>query len=174
MKYALVGALFATTASLATAADKGVEAQKCSEVYQNSSVVITKAPSKVLEHVATLVAANEQCAGDVVKAAITVTKADDKLVGQIVETAITSAPKQLSKIVAAAVATAPDAKTQIAAVVSNFGQGTAEGDEVNPLDSAGRGSVVVQNSNGGGSVQSQGGVSGSTKNVNSTPDGPTK
>ena len=172
MKYALAGALFATTASFATAAEG---AEKCSEVYKSSSVVITKAPSKVLEHVSTLVAANEACAGDVVKAAIVATTASNELVAQIVETAAAVAPKQLSKIVASAVATAPDASNEIAAVVAKMDKGTAQGTTVDPRDLAGQGEVGVQTGAGAGNLTSQGGGTGAGTGTNptGTPVGPT-
>lgn len=174
MKYALAGALFATSASFASAAETGVEAKKCSAVYQSSSAVITQAPSKVLEHVSTLVAANEACAGDVVKAAIVATSASNELVGQIVETAVAAAPKQISKIVASAVATAPDASSAIAAVVAKMDKGTAQNNKVDPRDLAGRGTVGVHNSNGGGTFQSQGGGSSSSESsLEGTPGGKT-
>lgn len=174
MKYALAGALFATTASFATAAEGSVEAQKCSEIYQSSSAAITKSPAKVLELVSQQVAANEACAGDVVKAAIIVTSASNELVAQIVETAVTAAPKQLSKITAVAVATAPDASAQIAAVVAKMDKGTADSNKVNPLDLAGRGNVGVKNGPGGGSITSPGGGgSPSTEGLQGVSTGPT-
>ena len=129
MKYALVGALFAAAAPFAAAAEKSaVDVKQCSAVYQSASKAIAKDPAKVLELVYNLVAANESCAADVVKAAIKTTKANNELVGQIVETAATVAPKQLSQIVAAATAVAVDASSQIAAVVNkiNAKQGTAQ------------------------------------------------
>lgn len=174
MKYALAGALFATSATFASAAEASVEAKKCSAVYQSSSAAITQSPGKVLEHVSALVAANEACAGDVVKAAIVVTRANNELVGQIVEAAVAAAPKQVSKIVASAVATAPDASAAIAAVVSKMDKGTAQNNKVNPLNLAGFGEVGVQNSNGGGTLQSQGGGGSSSENsLEGTPGGPT-
>lgn len=174
MKYALAGALFATTASFAIAAESAVEAQKCSEIYQSSAAVITQSPAQVLELVSKQVAANESCAGDVVKAAIIVTSASNELVAQIVETAVTAAPKQLSKIVTVAVATAPDASAQIAAVVVKMDKGTANSNKINPLDLAGQGNVGVKNGPGGGPLLSQGGGASSASNLQGTTEGPTK
>lgn len=130
MKYAFVGALFAAAIPFSAAAEKSVaDVKKCSAVYESASKAIAKDPAKVLELVSKLVAANESCAADVVKAAIKTTKANKELVGQIVETAATAAPKQLSQIAAAAMSVAVDSSAQIAAVVNkiNTQQGTAQG-----------------------------------------------
>ena len=129
MKYALVGALFAAAAPFAVAAERSAaDVKKCSAVYQSASKAIAKDPAKVLELVSKLVAANESCAAEVVKAAIVTTKASGELVGQIVETAATVAPKQLSHIAAAAMAVAVDSRVQIATVINkiNAQLGTAQ------------------------------------------------
>jgi len=129
IKYAFVGALFAAAVPFAAAAEKSAaDVKKCSAVYESASKAIAKDPAKVLELVSKLVAANESCAADVVKAAIKTTKANKELVGQIVETAATVAPKQLSQIAAAAMAVAVDSRIQIAAVVNkiNAQQGTSQ------------------------------------------------
>ena len=129
MKYAIVGALFAAAAPFAVAAERSAaDVKKCSAVYQSASKAIAKDPAKVLELVSKLVAANESCAAEVVKAAIVTTKANGELVGQIVETAATVAPKQLSQIAAAAMAVAVDSRVQIGTVVNkiNAQLGTAQ------------------------------------------------
>ena len=136
MKYAFVGAVFAAALPFAVAAEKSAaDVKKCSAVYKSASKAIAKDPVKVLELVSKLVAANESCAADVVKAAIITTKANKELVGQIVETAATAAPKQLSQIAAAATAVAPDTSPQIAAVVNkiNAQVGTLDSTQARPV-----------------------------------------
>ncbi|MFC4993728.1 hypothetical protein [Rubritalea tangerina] len=134
MKYAMLGALVAS-ASMANAQNEA-KAEPCAPISTEVKKSVTQSPEKVLEIVAKMVAANEACAGDVVKAAIQSSKANAELVGQIVETAATAAPKQISKIVAAATAVAPDASKQIAAVANkvNAELGTAQARPVHPLD----------------------------------------
>lgn len=118
IKYAIVGGLFAAVSPAVIAEDT----KKCSAIYQETSQVIAKSPSQVLEIVGKMVAANEACAPEVVKAAIITTKADANLVALIVETAGNAAPKQISSIALAAYASAPDAKEQIVAAVKNVAE----------------------------------------------------
>ena len=157
MKYAFVGALFAAAVPFAAAAEKSAaDLKKCSAVYESASKAIAKDPAKVLELVSKLVAANESCAADVVKAAIITTKANNELVDQIVETAATSAPKQISQIAAAATAVAPDTSPQIAAVVNkiNAQLGTLGSTQpprpVHPLDFPEGTTTAIENSGKGG------------------------
>lgn len=127
MKNALIGALLLAAAPFATAEDAKAHAVKCGEIYKEASVAVAKSPAKVLEIIAKMVAANEACAGSVVKAAIVATNANDELVSQIVEAAVSAAPKQASSIAANATAVAPSASGKIAAVVARVTSGTAQG-----------------------------------------------
>lgn len=121
MKYALVGAVFAL------AAPSMVAAEGCNDVSQKTVAAIAKSPSKVLEVVSKLVASNEGCSCEIVKAAIIATEADKDLVGQIVETAIAAAPKESSLISTCALAVAPDAQSEIVAVVAKLERGAGDG-----------------------------------------------
>lgn len=110
----------------------------CETIFQTTSLEVKQSPETILETVAKQVAANETCAGDVVKAAIIASKADKQLVAQIVETAVTAAPKQLETIAKTAIAFASDVHTEIATVLQRIdsGQGTAQvgGRKVSPID----------------------------------------
>jgi Na+/serine symporter len=111
-KFALVGAVLAVAAPMAAAAD-------CKVISKQVTEAITAKPKLVLVIVAKQIAANEACAGEVVKAAIVITEADKKLVAQIVEQAIEAAPKKISLIANSALAVAPDAYVEIMVVMAN-------------------------------------------------------
>jgi hypothetical protein len=111
-KFALVGAVLAVAAPMAAAAD-------CKVISKQVTEAITAKPKLVLVIVAKQIAANEACAGEVVKAAIVITEADKKLVAQIVEQAIEAAPKKISLIVDSALAVAPDAYAEVMLVMVN-------------------------------------------------------
>ncbi len=83
--------------------------------------------SKVLDIVAANIAANESCACEIVKAAIVASDADKKEVAKIVNTAILEAPSQLRIIAQCAIATAPDAVSNIQAVVEKYDAAGGEG-----------------------------------------------
>ena len=120
LKFALIGALLAVAAPVATAAD-------CHAVSKLAAKEITAKPKHVLTIVAQQVAANEACACEIVKAAIVVTEADKKLVAQIVEQAIEAAPKRVSLITTCALAVAPDAYVEVMAVSAKYSKGAGEG-----------------------------------------------
>lgn len=132
---ALLAALL--TSSTAFAAENAA----CPTVEETAKTEISKAPENVLELVAKLVAQNEACAGEVVKAAIIATDANNELVGQIVEAAATAAPKMASQIASYAFAIAPDAKPAIVAALDKISaeHGTAQlgGKKVSPIEFAG-------------------------------------
>ncbi|MFT5632825.1 MAG: hypothetical protein ACI9SQ_000532 [Rubritalea sp.] len=111
-KFALVGAVLAVAAPIAAAAN-------CKVISKQVAEAIIAKPKLVLAIVTKQIAANEACAGEVVKAAIVITEADKKLVAQIVEQAIEAAPKKISLIVKSALAVAPDAYVEIMVVMAN-------------------------------------------------------
>ncbi|MBC8126702.1 MAG: hypothetical protein H8M99_06105, partial [Gloeobacteraceae cyanobacterium ES-bin-144] len=76
--------------------------------------------SKVLEIVANEVSAAPDCACEVVKAAIEGTEAKPDAVAAIVETAANVAPEQMRLIAQCAVAVAPDALSQVQAVLAKL------------------------------------------------------
>ncbi len=119
LKFALVGALLAVAAPVASAAD-------CYAVSKLAAKEITAKPKHVLAIVAQQIAANEACACEIVKAAIVATEADKKLVAQIVEQAIEAAPKRVSLITTCALAVAPDAHVEVMEVSAKYSKGSGE------------------------------------------------
>ena len=113
LKFALVGALLAVSAPLASAAD-------CYVVSKAVAEKITAKPNKVLSIVSEQVAANQDCAGSIVKSAIVATDASKSLVAKIVEQAIEAAPKHRALIVTSALAVAPDANEEVLLVNSKY------------------------------------------------------
>ncbi len=90
-------------------------------------VAVAADSSKVLEIVAANVAANESCACEIVKAAILASDADKEQVAKIVNTAILEVPSQIRIIALCAIATAPDAVSDIQAVVEKYDSAGGEG-----------------------------------------------
>lgn len=154
MKYALFGAVLA----LITPAH--AEATDCYKVSAAVKKAVTAHPENVLALVKTNVAQNESCACEVVKAAIMASSADKKLVANIVAAAIEAAPSKYRIIGQCAVAVAPDALTEVQAVITKYGaasgdsgysakggEKSAKGDVApppvpqNPLDFPGQGPV---------------------------------
>jgi hypothetical protein len=119
--------------------------------------------SKLLQVVEAQVAAAPNCACEIVKAVIEASAADSKTVAAIVETAIIAAPDQTRLIAQCAIAMAPDALTDVQAVLAKLDPNTGESAAVssksaksakdakspagevasmgNPLDFPGRGPV---------------------------------
>jgi hypothetical protein len=124
--------------ALLSTASLSLAAPDCQTVSEQTAHAIETSPEKLLQTVAQQIAANESCAGEVVKTAILTSKADKELVAQIVETAAATAPKQLQRIADTAIAFAPDAYAEIAAVLKriDLNQGTAQGRgrKVSPID----------------------------------------
>jgi hypothetical protein len=77
-------------------------------------------PSATLQVIERVIAANPQCACEVVKAAIEGSKADVQLVAAMVQTAATVAPEQMRLISQCAVAVAPDSLPNVQAVMAKF------------------------------------------------------
>ena len=119
MKNTLKFALTAVLLSVASIASADVaDSVKLSKAVK---VAVSADSSKVLEVVAANIAINESCACEIVKAAIVASDADKKLVAEIVNTAILAAPSQIRMITQCAMATAPDAVSNILAVVEKYG-----------------------------------------------------
>ena len=74
----------------------------------------------ILKIVEKQAATSPSCSCEVVKAAILAAEADKNLVGQIVATAIEAAPEQMDLIASCAVAVAPDAVSEIKAVLAKL------------------------------------------------------
>lgn len=141
-RYALVSALLMSSTTAILANEQSVTEQiECSAAKLGLVESLKETPEKLLEHIAKAIAANEACAGEIVKIAIEHTKADQKLVAQIVETAVTAAPKQIGEIATFAIATAPDANRAIIASIQKFnaenGTGQAFGFDPTLLDPKG-------------------------------------
>ena len=119
MKNTLKFALTAVLLSVASIASADVaDSVKLSKAVK---VAVSADSIKVLEVVAANIAINESCACEIVKAAIVASDADKKLVAEIVNTAILAAPSQIRMITQCAMATAPDAVSNIQAVVEKYG-----------------------------------------------------
>ena len=119
MKNTLKFALTAVLLSVASIASADVaDSVKLSKAVK---VAVSADSSKVLEVVAANIAINESCACEIVKAAIVASDANKKLVAEIVNTAILAAPSQIRMITQCAMATAPDAVSNIQAVVEKYG-----------------------------------------------------
>lgn len=82
---------------------------KCDKIAQDVRESVTKEPSKVLMIVEDALVINENCACEIVKAAITASKADKAMAKQIVQTAVAVAPKMSPVIMECANAVSPGA-----------------------------------------------------------------
>lgn len=77
-------------------------------------------PSQVLSIVESEIAANQNCACEIVKTAIKVSGADEALVGDITEVAITAAPQAMRMISQCAIAAMPEALASVQAVLAKL------------------------------------------------------
>jgi hypothetical protein len=119
---------FALTAVLLSAAPlASADVADCVKLSKAVKVAVAADSTKVLEIVAANVAANESCACEIVKAAIVASDADKKQVAKIVNTAILEAPSLIRIIAQCAIATAPDAVSNIQAVVEKYDAAGGEG-----------------------------------------------
>lgn len=138
MKYALFGSVFAL------AGPAQAENTDCYKVFATVKKAVAAEPDKVLQLVSMHVAQSESCACEVVKAAIMASDADKKLVAGIVEAAIESAPSKIRIIGQCAVAVAPDALSEVQAIVTQYGAaGGDSGHSAKGEKSAKSGKVVV-------------------------------
>lgn len=112
-----------TTAFGVAAASADVDCMALSQVI-NSEIAAEK--TKVLEVVTKHIAAAPECACEVVKCAIKASEADKQAVAAIVEAAITSAPAQMRVITQCAIATAPDAASDIQAALAKLDPNSGE------------------------------------------------
>jgi hypothetical protein len=113
-KFALLSAAFALLAAPAYAA------VDCSQLVAAVKQAVAAQGADTLQIVEKQVAANPDCACEVVKAAIQGSNADAQLVAAIVETAATAAPQHMRLISQCAVAVAPDALASVQAVVAKL------------------------------------------------------
>lgn len=119
---------FATMAALLAAAPlASADVADSVKLSKAVKVAVAADSSKVLEIVAANVAANESCACEIVKAAILASDADKEQVAKIVNTAILEVPSQIRIIALCAIATAPDAVSDIQAVVEKYDSAGGEG-----------------------------------------------
>jgi hypothetical protein len=114
VKFAFLSAAFALLALPAYAA------VDCSALVTSVKQAVTAQGADTLQIVEREVAANPDCACEVVKAAIQSANADAQLVAAIVETAATVAPKHMRLISQCAVAVAPDALASVQAVIAKL------------------------------------------------------
>jgi hypothetical protein len=98
----------------------------CAKLAQSVKQAIAADAASTLQVVEKEIAANPGCACEVVKAAIEGSNADAKLVAAIVETASTAAPQHLRLISQCAVAVAPDALSEVQAVMAKIDPSSGE------------------------------------------------
>jgi hypothetical protein len=115
VRFALMSAALGLLSSSAAFA-----AVDCVKLALSVKHAIAADQSATLQIVEKEVAANPQCACEVVKAAIQGSKADAALVANIVQTAATTAPEHMRLISQCAVAVAPDALPNVQAVMAKF------------------------------------------------------
>ena len=99
----------------------------CVKLSNTVKAAVNADSSNVLSIVAMHIAANESCACEIVKAAIIASHASKSQVANIVETAILEAPSQMRIITQCAFATAPDAVSNIQAILKKFDKAGDEG-----------------------------------------------
>ena len=98
----------------------------CLKLSLSIKAVVAAEQSKVLEIVASEVAAAPGCSCEIVKAAIEGSGAKPETVAAIVEAAITAAPEQIRIIAQCAVAVAPDSLAEVQAVLAKFDPNSGE------------------------------------------------
>jgi hypothetical protein len=107
--------------AVATAPAALAEESTCYAASKAVTKAVAAKPDDVLAIVAKNIAASPGCACEIVKAAIVATEADKQLVGQIVGAAIEAAPDKAQVITTCAIAVAPDAISEIKAVLAKLG-----------------------------------------------------
>ena len=100
---------------------KQSKAPNCSEIYRAVNKYVKDHPERVLEVVALQTGMNPDCACEVVKAAIIASEADTAMVVEIVEAAIEVAPSRFRIIGQCAIAVAPDALSEVQALINKYG-----------------------------------------------------
>lgn len=100
--------------------------EKCPDLSLAVTARINHDPSALLEIVQAESAANPSCACEIVKAAIQTTDGDVAQVLAIVETAVTTAPEHLRLISQCAIAAAPEALTEVQALLAKLDPGSGE------------------------------------------------
>ncbi len=126
LKKTALAVVSAAAVSASVAYGEQVETPDCLKLSSTLKSALAAQPSLVLEKVEALVAANESCACEIVKAAIVSTEADKKLVGEIVRTASLAAPDQMRVVAQCAVAVAPDAVVEVQKVLAELDPGAGE------------------------------------------------
>lgn len=112
IKFALVGALLAAAAPVASA--------DCYKVSKQAAKEISAQPEQALSILAKKISANKGCACEILKAAIVATEADKKQVAQMVEQAIELVPNKASLLTTCALAVAPDAHVEVMKVAAKY------------------------------------------------------
>ncbi len=107
--------IFAAAALFASSADVD-----CDAIYKLTLNEVEANKESVVDIVSTQVEANQDCACEVTKAAIIASEADKALVGEIVSAAIVASPDNMRLISQCAIATAPDAMTEVQKVLAKF------------------------------------------------------
>jgi hypothetical protein len=93
---------------------------------QSVNLEVSADKAKVIEIVSKHIAVAPECACEIVKTAIKASDADKMVVASIVEAAITSAPAHARIISQCAIATAPDAASEIQALLAKLDPNSGE------------------------------------------------
>jgi len=99
--------------------------------------------SRVLEIVESEIAANPNCACEIVKIAIKASDANESLVADIVEVAITAAPESMRMIAQCAIAAMPDALAAVQAVVARFDPNSGDSTDSSKSSKSGKDSKAA-------------------------------
>lgn len=99
--------------------------------------------SKVLEIVESEIAANPNCACEIVKIAIKTSDANESLVADIVEVSITAAPESMRMIAQCAIAAMPDALAAVQAVVARFDPNSGDSTDSSKSSKSGKDSKAA-------------------------------
>ncbi|MGB2429659.1 MAG: hypothetical protein ACPIGG_09250, partial [Akkermansiaceae bacterium] len=97
------------------------QAPNCHDIQKAVKKYVTDHPERVLEVVALQIGMNPDCACEVVKAAIIASEPDTAMVVEIVEAAIEVAPSRFRIIGQCAIAVAPDALSEVQALINKYG-----------------------------------------------------
>lgn len=116
---ALISATYRTPGEASDKAD-------CSSIGLSVQQRVKLEPANVLEIVAAEVDANNGCACEIVKAALTATGANEELTARIVETAATAAPEQMRIISQCAIAAVPESLAAVQAVLAKLDPNSGE------------------------------------------------
>lgn len=108
---------------------KVAKGEGCGGVSLSIEQRVKMDPAKVLEVVQSEVASNPGCSCEIVKAAIKASEADVALVASIVECAVTTAPENMRIVSQCAIASMPEAISEVQAVLARLDPNSGDAGE---------------------------------------------